>query len=126
MTAPNTPAAPSSARRRPLSGWRLARRVGGFAAFGLGFLLLSLGLGVLGYRHFAGLSWVDAFFNASMILTGMGPASDMPTTQAKLFASAYAIFAGAAYPAVTAIVLYPLLHHMLVVLHLQAQERGDP
>jgi hypothetical protein len=100
------------------------RRVLGFLALGAGFLVVSLGVGVLGYRFIAGLSWIDALFNAAMILTGMGPADPMPDDAAKLFASAYAIFGGAAYPAVTAIVLYPLLQRMLVALHLQAQ-RGE-
>jgi hypothetical protein len=97
----------------------------GFTALGVGFLSVSLGVGVLGYRYIAGLSWIDALFNAAMILTGMGPANPMPDDAAKLFATAYAIFGGAAYPAVTAIVLYPLLQRMLVVLHLKAQGRED-
>lgn len=103
----------------------LARRVAGFAALGLGFLALSLGAGVLGYHHLARLGWLDSFFNAAMILTGMGPADAMPTDAAKVFASLYATFGGAAYPAVTAIILYPLLRHMLVALHLQAAAAED-
>jgi len=86
------------------------RRLIGFTLFGVAFLAVSLG--------------IDSYFNAAMILTGMGPASAMPNDAAKLFASGYAIFSGAVYPAVTALVLYPLLHRMMAVLHLQAQA-GD-
>jgi hypothetical protein len=59
-----------------------------------------------------------------MILTGMGPANAMPTDTSKIFASAYAIFGGTVYPAVTAIILYPLVHRMMVVLHIQAKGDG--
>ena len=30
----------------------------------------SLAAGMLGYAHFEGMSWLDAFLNASMILSG--------------------------------------------------------
>ena len=39
-----------------------------------------LGVGVVGYRVFAGLGWVESLLNASMILTGMGPVDPMTTT----------------------------------------------
>lgn len=100
------------------------RRAAGFIAFAVGFLVLSLGIGASGYHLTAGLGWVDSFLNASMILTGMGPVDAMPDDAAKIFASAYAIFAGAVYPAMTAIILYPFLHRMLNVLHLQALGEG--
>ena len=100
------------------------RRLTGFVLFGVAFLSVSLGIGVVGYHHLAGLSWIDSWFNAAMILTGMGPASAMPSDTAKIFASVYAIFSGAVYPAVTAIVLYPLVHRMMAVLHVQARA-GD-
>lgn len=94
-------------------------------SFALGFLVLALGSGVLGYRYFAGLGWVDAFENAAMILTGMGPVSPMPDDAAKVFASLYALFGGAVYPALTAILLYPFLHRMIRALHLEALEEND-
>ncbi len=98
-----------------------ARRLLRFVLVAFAFLALSLGVGVLGYRFVAGLTWIDALFNATMILTGMGPAAAMPDDAAKLFASAYAVFGGAVYPAVTAIILYPLVHRMMAVLHIQAK-----
>ena len=100
-------------------------RLGKFAGFAAGFLIVSLGLGILGYRVIGGLGWVDALYNAAMILTGMGPVDPMPSDGAKIFASLYAILGGAVYPAMTAIVLYPLLHRMLVSLHLGALAVDD-
>jgi len=38
-----------------------------------GFVAVSLGIGAAGYDWFAGLPWLDATLNASMILTGMAP-----------------------------------------------------
>lgn len=95
----------------------------GYFLFGMGFLILALGAGVVGYHYFSGLPWVDALLNASMILTGMGPVDTMQDDGAKVFASAYAIFSGAVYPAVTAIILYPFLRRLLVALHLQAGDK---
>jgi len=42
--------------------------------FGIAMALIigSLAIGMTGYRATEGLSWLDAFLNASMILTGMG------------------------------------------------------
>src|SRR3989442_15709884 len=53
-----------------------------------------LTLGILGYHFVAGLSWIDALLNASMILTGMGPVDVPHSDTAKLFASVYALFSG--------------------------------
>ncbi len=101
--------------------WAFARRVLGSALFAAGFLAFSIGIGVVGYCFLGGLSWVDSLFNAAMILTGMVPVIPMPDEAAKIFASLFAIYSGAAHPAVTAIILYPLLQRMMVVLHLQAR-----
>jgi NhaP-type Na+/H+ or K+/H+ antiporter len=42
-------------------------------ALAFGITLVSLGIGMAGYHGFEGLSWLDAFLNAAMILSGMGP-----------------------------------------------------
>ena len=47
-------------------------RMGWYVFFGCLFLVFSLGVGTVGYHITANLGWVDAFLNASMILTGMG------------------------------------------------------
>ena len=51
----------------------------------------SLVVGILGSHHFARLGWVDAFYAASMIMSGMGPTDALPTREAKLFAGIYAL-----------------------------------
>ena len=102
------------------------RHAAGFTLLAAVFLVLSLGIGMVGYHLTCHLPWVDSLLNASMILTGMGPDDPMPDDRAKIFASAYAIFSGAVYPAMTALILYPFLHRMLVILHLQSlEDRND-
>ena len=102
---------------------RFAGRVLGFWAFGLGGIGLSLALGTWGYHVIADLGWVDAFFNSAMILSGMGPAAELPTDAAKIFAGVYAMVAGLAWTALLGMVLYPFIHLMLHALHLEM--RGD-
>jgi hypothetical protein len=78
----------------------------------------SLGIGVLGYRHFGNLPWIDAVLNASMILTGMGPVDKMETDAGKLFASFYALFSGVVFLSATAVVLSPVFHRVMHRFHL--------
>ncbi len=96
------------------------RRVARNAALSLGFVAGSLALGMLGYRGTEGLSWLDAFLNASMILTGMGPVNEMHTTAGKLFAGCYALFSGVAFLTAVAVVFAPLFHRFLHRFHLEA------
>jgi NADPH:quinone reductase-like Zn-dependent oxidoreductase len=84
----------------------------------------SLGLGVLGYRIFAHLGWIDSLLNASMILTGMGPVDPMRTNGAKLFASFYAIFSGVAFLSSVGVFLAPIAHRLLHRFHLDAEEES--
>jgi hypothetical protein len=108
-------------RTRSEFAWHVA----GFILFAAVFITLSLGIGVVGYHAVVGLPWIDSLLNASMILTGMGPVDVMPDEPSKVFASLYALFSSAVYPAVTALILYPFLHRMLAVLHLQAIESAQ-
>lgn len=102
---------------RVLGRAEFALRAFGFASAALGFIVLSLGIGVLGYRVFAGLGWVDALLNAAMILTGMGPVNPLPDDTAKVFAAAYAIYSSLAFTSISAILLYPFVQRMLQILH---------
>jgi hypothetical protein len=59
-------------------------RVFSFALMSLGLAAFSLLPGILGYRLCEGLSWIEAFVNAPMILGGMGPVSELHTDSGKL------------------------------------------
>ena len=56
----------------------------------------ALVIGTTGYKVLGNMGFSEAFYNASMILSGMGPIDDLRNkTGAKMFASFFAIFSGA-------------------------------
>ena len=89
-------------------------------------LLVALGIGILGYRLVAGLSWVDAVLNAAMILGGMGPVNPILSTGGKLFAAAYALFSGVVFLVAAGVLVAPLLHRVLHHFHLEMDEEQTP
>jgi hypothetical protein len=106
-------------REQPLAPRdRFLRRVAAYALAALLLIGLSLLAGTLGYRHLAGLGWVDALLNAAMILGGMGPVDPMPDDRAKLFAAAYALYSGVALLSTVSLLLAPLVHRVLHRMHL--------
>ena len=92
------------------------------ARFAIGVLAFSLGIGVVGYHHFFGISWLDSLVNASMILTGMGPVDRAVTNGAKIFSSIYAIYSGVAFLTSVAMILSPVAHRFLHRFHLDLEE----
>ena len=95
-----------------------------FVFFGLALLLIltALFIGVAGYHWLAGLGWIDALLNASMILGGMGPVDQLTSSGAKFFASMYALFSGLVFIAVMGIILSPPLHRILHSFHMDEKE----
>src|ERR1019366_4982045 len=82
-------------RRKPLLPRRaFYLRVARSLVLAMAITLGSLGIGMAGYHGFEGLSWLDAFLNAAMILSGMGPVAQLPTTPGKLVAGCYGVFSG--------------------------------
>lgn len=96
------------------------RRVARQGLLGLALALVALAVGVIGYHLLEGLSWLDALVNASMILGGMGPVNELHTDGGKIFASAYALFSGAGFLVIVAIVMAPVFHRFLHRFHLEA------
>ena len=94
----------------------------GLLAFAL--LIVSLGIGILGYHFLENLSWIDALVNASMILGGMGPVNPLQTTAGKVFASIYALYAGMIFLIIAGVMLAPVAHRFLHHFHLMEAE-GD-
>lgn len=100
---------------RPKFYYRLARSVG----YGLALVAFSLVIGMLGYRYLAHLAWIDAFLNAAMILSGMGPVAELQSAAAKLFAGVYAIYSGIALISTAGIVFAPVIHRLMHRFHLE-------
>src|SRR5262245_36831930 len=84
-------------KQQPLLSRKAFARRGArnFAAASL-LIVLSLLGGMLGYHYLEGMEWIDAFANAAMILSGMGPLEPMKTWGGKLFAGLYALYSGLA------------------------------
>ena len=92
-----------------------------YSLFAVLLIILSVGIGMVGYKYCANLSWLDSFYMASMILTGMGPVAEMTTNGAKLFSSFYALYSGIAFLSITAVFFAPIIHRLLHILQV---ERG--
>jgi len=99
-------------------------RVGWYSLFDLAFLAVSLGIGSVGYHQLADLGWVDAFLNASMILTGMGPVDKLETDAAKIFASLYAVFSGVSFLTFCGVLFTPFYHRFMHRFHLDLGDRN--
>jgi hypothetical protein len=95
------------------------RRVFKYFVYSMSLIGFGLLTGILGYHLFAGLNWMDSFYNTSMILTGMGPVADMTSVSAKLFSSFYALFSGIIFLSTIAIFFAPIAHRILHIFHLE-------
>lgn len=83
------------------------------------FIGISLLTGMAGYHWLENLTWVDAYVNASMILSGMGPLDAPKTESGKLFAGTYALYSGLAVILAASLLLTPVVHRMLHKFHLE-------
>ena len=108
-------------RRKPLLPRRAfyARMARSLALAGA-ITAVSLGIGMAGYHGFEKLTWLDAFLNAAMILSGMGPVAQIQTVGGKLFAGCYALFSGLALITTLAVIIAPLFHRFLHKFHMEA------
>ncbi|MEP7336627.1 MAG: hypothetical protein ABI977_02590 [Acidobacteriota bacterium] len=105
-------------RSQPVLRWpAFLKRLATSFALGLALILASLYAGMAGYHYFEKLSWIDAFVNAAMILSGMGPLAQPATQNGKLFAGLYAIYSGLAVVMIAGITFAPVVHRFLHKLH---------
>jgi hypothetical protein len=95
-----------------------AKRLAINFAIGLSLILASLFVGMLGYRYFEGLRWLDTFGHAAMILGGMGPYVEPKSDGGKLFEGFYALYSGLLLIGVTGLILAPIIRHVMHLYHL--------
>lgn len=88
--------------------------------FGVIAISLALYMGMLGYHFFEKMPWIDAFLNASMILSGMGPAEPLQTYLGKLFAGFYALFSGLSFILIMGVMFTPIVHRIYHKFHLDS------
>ena len=96
---------------------RLARTV----IVALVMVAVSLAIGMIGYHALEGLSWIDAFLDASMLLGGMGPVHEPVSFGGKLFAGLYALYCGFAVLLVAGVLLAPVAHRILHRFHVEGR-----
>lgn len=102
----------------PLPVGRFVLRLVAHAGVSLVVIAISLLAGMMGYRHYEHMSWLDAFLNSAMLLGGMGPVkTDGLSDSGKLFAGIYALYAGLVFIAVMGIMLAPVVHRVLHRFH---------
>src|SRR5205814_948085 len=94
-----------------------ARRVARNLSAALTLVGASLLAGMVGYRYFETIDWVDAFANAAMILSGMGPLGPLQTVGGKVFAGFYALYSGLVVIAVAGLIGAPVFHRLLHQFH---------
>ena len=89
-------------------------------SFAVGSLMvaISLAVGMVGYGVLESLSPIDAFLNAAMILSGMGPLHNPRTDAGKIFAGIYALYSGFAVLVIAGVTFAPAIHRVLHRFHL--------
>jgi hypothetical protein len=105
---------------RTLFIWRVFK----FATISVGLAAISLLVGILGYRVFEGMAWIDAFVNAAMILGGMGPLGELHTYTGKLFAGIYALYCGLIVIISMGILIAPIFHRFMHIFHLESRSNN--
>ena len=98
------------------------RRVAKYALISLGLVIVSLLIGMLGYRQSEGMSWIDAFLNAAMLMGGMGQINTLHSDAGKLFAGFYALYCGMVLLIAVGIFAVPIVHRFLHYFHLESEK----
>jgi hypothetical protein len=108
---------------RPLSVWRFLLRLLRHLGYTGALVGVSLIVGTAGFHWIAGQSVLDALLNAAMLLGGMGPVGDLTRVSpgAKLFASAFALYAGLVFLLASGLLLVPCFHWVLHRFHWEAE-----
>ena len=105
-------------RHQPLLPRRqYVQRVISSIALGLAIIVVSLAAGMAGYHWYESLPWIDAFVNAAMILSGMGPLAQPHTDGGKIFAGIYALYSGLAVILIAGVIFAPIVHRFLHRFH---------
>ena len=82
-------------------------------------------IGMTGYHLLGRMSWLEAFYYSSMILSGEGPPPDPPALDTvavahlHLFAGFYALFSGVTFITMVGVLFAPALHRFLHRFHLE-------
>ncbi len=93
--------------------FRLAR----FASYAMVLGIVSLIIGMVGFRLLEDQTWPEAFLNAAMLLSAMGPVGEPNTDAGKIFAGCYALYCGLVFLFTVGLLVTPVAHRLLHVFH---------
>ena len=86
--------------------------------------IIMLGGGISGYMFFGNMNFTNAFYNASMILGGMGPPDPIENPSARIFAGIYALLCGIAFLLSMGIIITPIVHRFFHKFHADINDEG--
>jgi intracellular septation protein A len=123
-TTRNAPSQVTSAPARPFDHALAPRtiflsRFRRAATYALALVAVTLVVGMIGYRALEKLSWLDAFHQSALLLSGMGPVVDMKSDAGKIFDGIYALFCGVILLASTGLMFTPVIHRLLHRFHIE-------
>jgi hypothetical protein len=111
-------------RQKPLPKHNFYKRLGRNFIFGILVTAAALGIGMWGYHYFEKMNWIDAYVNAAMILSGMGPVGNLQTDAGKIFAGTYALFSGIIFLVIIAIIFAPVFHRFFHQFHIEEASKS--
>lgn len=79
--------------------------------------------GTIGFHYLANLSWIEAAFNAAMVVPGVGLADTMPNDASKIFAGLFALFAGLFFAVIIGILFAPFAHRLYHKFHIDKDDQ---
>lgn len=101
---------------------QFAARMVMFVILGIIIEAAAILIGSLGFHYFGGLSWLDGVLNATMVITGNGPAFEPHIEGAKIFQIIFSIGGVITFILVLSVILAPVLHRVLHHFHLAPDE----
>lgn len=98
---------------------RFLSRVRRGARYAASLVVAALACGMLGYHLIEGMSWLDAFHQSAMLLSGMGPVAEVKSVAGKIFDGIYALFCGVVLLVATGLMFAPVIHRILHRFHIE-------
>ena len=92
--------------------------------YALALVAVTLGVGIVGYHMLENISWLDAFHQSALLLSGMGPVVEIKSSAGKLFDGIYALFCGIVLLAATGLLFAPVFHRILHRFHIEDSRDG--
>lgn len=79
---------------------------------GFSITLFILFIGIMGYRLIEKASWLDAYANCAMIISGVGTLTNPVTKEGKFFVATYSLIGGGSFLLVLGVIFSPIFHWM--------------